>query len=247
MPSNPDKEALNPHNQATSGDRRHMGAAAIASEALGFESMIDHAATATMHNLAREHGMSIKRGVIGNSPNDADFMATFGLNLTQLKAIGWYKGSGSLWNDHARGAGASVVGREHMEALHEMLTSPTSSLPVTKGGELTYRGTPLAGGGTEPGFKSTTYSVGYAASFARAAIGKHGEGYIERIILPPGLRYLPVGTSEAEIILPPKLKTTPVGLHLPGSPLFQQTLEAAGKRFDTNDLTGVKDCLATTA
>jgi hypothetical protein len=228
-------------------DAVHLGDAALAAEvakpSADFESLVDPEHAQQLRTEVTEHGMSVVRGKVRNAPNEAEFRERHGLTFADMEAIGYYRGAGAgHFNGLLRGELKSVPGRKHLVRLQELF-GENGKLPQTKGGEVVYRGLPAGVNSTEPGFSSTTVSGGVAISFAGQAKTERGSGRVMRMVLPPGIRYLPAGAGEQEVILQPGIQTEIIGSHAPDSDTYRSFTGQLPERYGAMSTDGLVDAV----
>lgn len=180
---------------------------------ISFEEVANQEHTVLLRDEVINHGATIDDNGI-RRPNTADFMKRHGFDRDDMDAVGLYRGSGARsFNDYLRGTGRRPIERAKYERFMALFAED-GKMPVTKGGEVVYRGMPDLEPGSawqEEGFSSTTVSVNVAKGFARSAQSRDGTGRLARMVMPPGVRYLPMGTGEEEAVFESGLTMTPFG------------------------------------
>lgn len=177
------------------------------------EQIASKESTALLRDEVLNHGATIDRDGI-RTPNTVDFMNRYGLDRSDMDAVGFYRGGGALLvNDYLRGRGRPPFEKLKHERFMELFAQ-NGKLPMTKGGEVVFRGMPgmqsSDAAWQEQGFSSTTVSEAVAKGFARSAQKRDGTGRLVRMVMPPGVRYLPMGTGEEEVVFEPGLTITPI-------------------------------------
>jgi hypothetical protein len=179
--------------------------------AVRFDEVASQKHTAVLRDEVLNHGATIDRHGV-RIPNTADFMERHEFDQSDMDAIGFYRGGGAqIINNYLRGGGGRPFERDKYERFMGLFAED-GKMPVTKGGEVVFRGMPNIQPGSvwqEKGFSSTTVSENAAKGFACSAQERDGTGCVMRMIMPPGVRYLPMGTGEEEVVFEPGLVMIP--------------------------------------